>query len=86
MGLTNQQDTKKLKTRLKLGTYILFAIGITIFLTQQFLFDFYPELPADSLNIVALVITASGFIFYGIATEIIKRKCNNPQDNRIPTE
>jgi uncharacterized protein with PQ loop repeat len=61
----------------KLIGWVLSGIGIAIFVTQQYLAAFHPELAQNSLNIIALALLVFGCIIYAVATELIKRQNNS---------
>jgi hypothetical protein len=59
--------------------WVLSAIGIAIFVTHQYLYDFHPEVAQNALYILAFTLLVFGIVFYAVATELIKRQNNKSQ-------
>jgi len=65
------------KTIVNLIGWVLIGFGTAIFVTQQYLVAFHPELAQNSLNIIALALLVFSYVFYAVAMRLIKRQNNS---------
>jgi hypothetical protein len=59
---------------LKLIGLVLTAIGIAVFVIQQYLVDYRPELAQNSLYIIAFTLLIFALAISAVANELIKHK------------
>jgi hypothetical protein len=57
----------------KLIDFVLIATGTVVFVIQQYLIDYRPELAQNTLYIISFALFVSAYVFYAIAMKLIKR-------------